>query len=113
MEWTGEQQKEVREDQTRTLTMNGMDQQDFDDNDKFGDTHILSLSEASEGGESDEDEHSSTMSTSSEDDTSDRQSRRGSRNHVDKRNKNAPTKHRPKGSEAEEPFEDLSPVSSW
>ena len=115
MEWNGEQQREVREDQTRSLTMNAMDQQDFDDNQRFGNTHILSLSEDSESGGSisDEDEYGSTMSTSSDDDTCQRdRSRRGSRNHV-KGNKTAPKKkHRPQGPVAEEPLEELSPVIS-
>ena len=47
-EWSGELAREVRSDHSRSLTMNQMDADDFEDNGEFGD-HRNTMSSESEG----------------------------------------------------------------
>lgn len=69
-EWLGEREHQVRSDHTRSLNMNDMGPNDFDDNDRFGDTtNLASESDpgSSNSDSSDADDSRSAAASCSED----------------------------------------------
>ena len=74
-EWLGEREHQVRSDHTRSLNMNDMGPDDFDDNDKFGDT--TNLASESDPGSSDYDSSDADDSRSAGSCSEDLASKRG------------------------------------
>jgi len=103
-EWLGELERNVRTDQTRSLTMDHMGPDEFDDNDRFGDVSDFASESDAQGSDS---EASSTDMPSSEatSDYASKRSRKRKSKGKDKRGDNPPSKRRQKSQE-EEPLED-------
>ena len=74
-EWLGEREHQVRSDHTRSLNMNDMGPDDFDDNDRFGDT--TNLASESDPGSSDYDSSDADDSRSAGSCSEDLASKRG------------------------------------
>lgn len=112
-EWNGELAREVRSDQSRSLTMNQMDAEDFEDNGDFGD-HRNTMSSESEGVvDSDSDVSPASPTSSDFEDHGRRHSKNGgkSKEHVRKSTDTRPKpskipKNNSDGPMAEEPLED-------
>ena len=106
-EWLGELERNVRADQTRSLTMDHMVPDDFADNDKFGDVSDLASDSDAQGSDSEASDSDVASSEATSDYTSkrSRKSRKRKSKGTDKHGDKASSRRRREPQE-EEPLED-------